>query len=105
MKRYEKNIGICSNLQKKFKNKPVTSETGYPQEEIMGKREWVTKDEGRVTLLSVSCVKLASADSTNSEWKYSGKSYVVADVYYVVRSVMLVSVLNMYRLLFLVIIP
>lgn len=48
----------------------------------------------------------ASADSTNGGSNTWGKKYyVVADVYYVPRSMMIASVLNMYILFILVIIP
>lgn len=40
-----------------------------------------------------------SEDSTKHEWKvFGGKSYIVVDVYYVVRPMTIVSVLNMYVL-------
>lgn len=40
----------------------------------------------------------------NMDQKHLKKKYIVADVYYGVRSKMILSVLNMYRILWLVII-
>lgn len=54
---------------------------------------------------SVSTIPIAM-DSTNFRSKtFESKNYVVADMYYVVRSVMAVSVANMYRLFFSSLLP
>lgn len=53
--------------------------------------------------ISVGCT---SVDSTNGRLKiFEEKCSVIADVYYVLRPMVVVAVLNMYRLCLLVFIP